>query len=82
MVLLYVPSVYPEPSVCFEPSKWSGRVELCYVVLTPNNTTRCNLSVVIQYLGASLRSRVSSENPFDMNSGAQEYKITNSYTCA
>ena len=21
------------------PSKWSGRVELCYVVLTPNNTT-------------------------------------------
>ena len=41
VVLLYVRSVYPEPSVCFmeEPSKRSGRVELCYVVLTPNNTT-------------------------------------------
>ena len=26
-------------SVLEEPSKWCGRVRLCYVVLTPNNTT-------------------------------------------
>ena len=31
---------------------------------------------VIKSLGTSLRSRVSCENPFDTNSGAQEYKIT------
>ena len=36
---MYVP--YTRNRVCalLEPIKWSGRVELCYVVLTPNNTT-------------------------------------------
>ena len=36
---MYVPYNRNQGCALEEPSKWCGRVELCYVVLTPTNTT-------------------------------------------